>query len=277
MILKIFLFRISDFGFRALFTSHGWAFYESKRSSISKLIYYIAHYITVLLCSKTIAVSDKTKKDIAWLPFIKNKIEVIHNGIKEFETLPREKSRKILSPNNQNKTILFSLSELHENKGLDTALRGLAKLPKETKEKIVYSIAGSGDEKENLENLAKELGIKEIINLLGFVPDAKKLLSGADIFIFPSRNENLPFAILEAGLKGLPIITTSVGGIPEVITDMKSGILVHPNNPREITEAILYALDHPEKQKEFGLEVKKTVSENFSLEKMLEETIKQYQ
>ena len=57
---------------------------------------------------------------------------------------------------------------------------------------------------------------------------------------------------------------------------MKNGILVHPQNPNEIAEAILYLLDHPEKQKNFGNEIKKTVVSFFSLEKMLGETINLY-
>src|SRR3989344_6964945 len=258
---------------KIIFTAHGWAFNEN-RGLISKAIILSLHWFTVLLAHTTLAVSEKTKRDLSSMPFIKNKIKAVHNGIEDFDTLPTEESRRILSPNDTAKTILFSLSELHPSKGFDVALRGLAKLPKEIKERIVYTIAGSGDEKENLENLSKELGIQEMVNFLGFVENAKKLLSGADIFLFPSRNENLPFAILEAGLKGLPIIATSVGGIPEIITDMQSRILVHPNNPKEIKEAILYFLDHPEKQKEFGLEIKKIVSENFSLEKMVSETLK---
>jgi glycosyltransferase involved in cell wall biosynthesis len=109
------------------------------------------------------------------------------------------------------------------------------------------------------------------------MPEAKKLLSGSDIFLLPSRTEAFPYVILEAGMAGLPIIATNVGGIPEVIHDMQNGILVHPRNSKEIAEAILYLLDHPKKQKEFGAEIHKTISNFFSLEKMLKETITLYQ
>ena len=120
------------------------------------------------------------------------------------------------------------------------------------------------------------MNITEIVRFLGFIPDAKKLLSGADTFLLPSRTEAFPYAILEAGMAGLSIIATSVGGVPEVIHDMQNGILVHPRNPKEIAEAILYLLDHSEKQKEFGKEIKKTISNFFSLDKMLSETMTLY-
>lgn len=250
-----------------IFTSHGWGFYEKYRPFLIRLFYYLSHWLTIMLCDQTIAVSEKTKQDIVFLPFIENKIKVIHNGIDNFDLLPKKNSEKV---------VLFSIAELHNNKGLDVALRALSLLPKEIKEKITYSIAGDGEEKENLENLVKELGIEEMVNFLGFKDNAKQLLSSANIFLFPSRTENLPYAILEAGFAGLPIISTSVGGIPEIIKDMQNGILVHPQNPKEIAEAIIYLLDHTEKQKEFGSEIKKIVSNFFSLDKMLSKTLEIY-
>lgn len=261
---------------KIIFTGHGWAFNED-RGLLSKSVILFLHWLTVLLCHTTIAVSEKAKKDILRLPFIKNKIKVIYNGIEKFEALPKEEARIILASKDSEKIIIFSISELHKNKGVDVALRALALLPKETREKIIYSIAGvDGGEKQNLEKLVLELGIADTVRFLGFVPDAKKLLSGADVFLLPSRTEAFPYAPLEAGLVGLPIIATSVGGVPEVIKDMQNGILVHPRNPKEIAEAISYLLDHPDKQKEFGDEIKKTVSNFFSLKKMSNETTLYY-
>jgi len=261
----------------AVFTAHGWAFNEPSRSAFSKFVFYLSHYLTILICDTTIAVSEKAKKDIAFLPFIQNKITVIYNGILTFDLLSEEESRLILASKDSKKIIIFSTSELHKNKGIDVALRALALLPKETREKIIYCVAGSGEEKQNLEKMVSELNIVNMVRFLGEVPNAKKLLSGTDIFLMPSRTEAFPYAILEAGIVGLPTIATCVGGIPEVIHDMQNGILIHPRNPKEIAEAILYLLDHPEKQKEFGEEIKKTIINFFSFKKMLDQTIKLYQ
>lgn len=261
---------------KIIFTAHNWGFNDNNRSSFEKIFYYLSHWVTAILCHQIIAVSEKTKKDVSLFPFIKDKITVIYNGISEFETLSKEKARGILVHKDSEKVIVFSISELHKNKGVDVALKAISLLPKETKQKIIYSIAGNGEEKDNLNKLASELNITEIVRFLGFIPDAKKLLSGADTFLLPSRTEAFPYAILEAGMAGLSIIATSVGGVPEVIHDMQNGILVHPRNPKEIAEAILYLLDHSEKQKEFGKEIKKTISNFFSLDKMLSETMTLY-
>ncbi len=260
---------------KIIFTTHGWAFNEN-RGILEKILILFLHWLTVVFSHTTIAVSEKTKRDISWLPFIKNKIRVIHNGIGPFKSLTKQEARYFFVPKESKKVIVFSLSELHQNKGIDVALQGIALLPKEKREEIIYCIAGDGEERENLQNMANKLGISGMVKFLGLVENAKQFLAGTDIFLFPSRNENLPFAILEAGAQGLPIISTSVGGIPEVIKDMNSGILIHPRNPKEIAEAIMYMLDHKKKQKEFGREIKKTVSSFFSLEKMLRETMAVY-
>lgn len=260
---------------KIIFTAHGWAFNE-KRSTLSKFIIIFLHWITVFLSHQTIAVSQKTKNDLAWLPFIKQKITVIHNGIENFKFVSKEESRLKLAPQNEGKILIYSISEMHQNKGLDIALKALSLLPSNIREQILYIVAGSGEEKKKLEKLAHELKVDGITKFFGFVDNAKQYLKGADIFLFPSRNENLPFAILEAGLAGLPIIATSVGGIPEIIVDMQNGILVHPNKPKEIAEAILYYLEHPKKQKEFSKNIRETVSNSFSLEKMLQHTINVY-
>lgn len=261
---------------KTIFTSHGWAFNE-ERGLTSKFLILLLHWITIILSHQTIAVSNKTKEDISWMPFIGGKIKTIHNGISDFEKIDRTEARQVLAKNKPEKIIIYSVSELHQNKGLDVGIKGISLLPEEIKSKVLYCIAGNGEEKESLEKLVKELKLENQVRFLGFLSNAKNILSGADIFLFPSRIENLPLAVLEAGLAELPVIATNVGGVPEIIEDMKNGILVPSQNPKEIKEAILYMLEHPEKQVEFGQKLKKTVSSLFSLKKMLKETTKLYQ
>lgn len=277
--LAVLYFKLTapSYKLKAIFTSHGWGFYESHRSGFQKLFYYVSHWITILLCHKTITVSAKTKRDMVWLPFMKGKMVVVHNGIEKFELLERENAREKLAGEEKNKVIIFSISELHKNKGLDVAINGLKLLPQEIKNEIIYCIAGTGEEETSLKLLAKSLELGDKIKFLGFVQDAKNLLSGADLFLFPSRTENLPFAVLEAGLASLPVIATGVGGIPEIVTDMKTGILVHKENAREIAHAIEYMLKNKTRAEEFGKKIHTTVSKNFSKAKMLRETLVLYQ
>lgn len=261
---------------KIIFTSHGWAFNEN-RGLLSKYLILFLHWLTIMLSHTTITVSHKAKRDIVWLPFIKNKIKVVHNGISDFETIERNEARKILTDeNNQNKKIIFSLAELHNNKGIDIALKAISMLPQEIKNDLLFCVAGEGEEEENLINLIKKLELENSVILLGYIENGKKLLVGADIFLLSSRTEAFPYVILEAGIKSLPIISTCVGGIPEIIQNMENGILVHPKNPKEIAEAISYLREHPDYEEKFKKEIKKTITNFFSLDKMLDETIRIY-
>lgn len=261
---------------KVIFTAHGWAFNEDHRSILARTFYTLSHWITLLLAHQTIAVSEGTKRGVMWMPFVKNKVRVIHNGIANFKMRTKKEARVILGGEETKKTIIFSIAELHPNKGLDIALNAIARLPQELAGKTLYCIAGTGEERERLEGLAQGLEIQDKVRLLGFVPNAKDLLSGADLFLLPSRNENLPGVLLEAGLAGIPVIATSVGGIPEIVSDMQNGILVHPRNPREIAEAIQYFIENPDRVKIFKEKMKQKVRDNFSLDQMVEKTYSLY-
>lgn len=76
------------------------------------------------------------------------------------------------------------------------------------------------------------------MHLAGFVPEAARYLKAFDVFVLPSLKEGLPYTILEAMHAGLPIVATSVGGIPDVIEHKKNGILVPPGNPTLLADAI---------------------------------------
>lgn len=258
-----------------IFTAHGWAFNEN-RSLLSKLVIKILHTITVLLSGTTIAVAEKIKYSVSSLTSVRNKIKVIYNGIENYKLLSQKDALIKLGVTDSKKTVIISIGELHPSKGLDIAIKSISLLPEEKKNKILYLIIGAGEEKSLLESLIDELRLHDQVKLVGFVENAKSVLSGADIFLLPSRTEAFPYVLLEAGLAGIPTIATSVGGIPEIIKDMQNGILVHPRNPKEVAEAISYLLDHKDTQKEFSKNIKQTVSEFFPFSKMLEETLAIY-
>ncbi len=86
-----------------------------------------------------------------------------------------------------------------------------------------------------------------------------------------SLSEGLAYILLEAGLAHAPTVATAVGGIPEVIQDMHSGILVQSRNSQELSHALSFMLEHPEERKEYGNHLKEIVLSKFSIEKMLGE------
>lgn len=248
---------------KVIFTSHGWTFNE-PRPWWQKILIKFFTWITILCAHKTICVSEKTKKDVASWPFIKNKLEVIYNGIEPFELLPRED--KIFT--------IGAISELHKIKGLDILLIAWSKFIKNRSAKLV--IIGEGEERENLENMTNILGISDSVEFGGFINNARSMLSSFDIFCMPSRSEALPYSLLEAGLAGLPVITTSVGGIPEIVESGISGALIPPEDSESLLSSLMLFYDNPRVRDRLGASLKKTVEEKFSLEKTVKETEKVY-
>lgn len=108
---------------------------------------------------------------------------------------------------------------------------------------------GKGEEEENLKALARELGISERINFAGFVVNVEDYLNNADVFLLSSDYEALPLALLEAMAAGLPIISTDVGGVRDIVTD--NGVLIAPRD----TSALVQAMEKLYLDRELRLEM----------------------
>lgn len=260
---------------KMIFTSHGWAFNESWRPVWQKVLIKIFSWLIVVLSHETICVSEKTRENIFSWPFIKNKLVVIHNGLESFRLKERTVARQELGVTSNETKVVGTLAELHKVKGLDVLLEAWQVLHESFDAQLV--IAGRGDEAENLQNTANNLGISGSVKFLGFVPEARSLLSGLDIFILPSRSENLPYAILEAGFAGLPVVASRVGGIPEIINNGENGFLVEKESVSGLVIKLKNLLEDGNLAKRLGNNLKRTITEKFSREKMFEETFASYQ
>jgi glycosyltransferase involved in cell wall biosynthesis len=120
--------------------------------------------------------------------------------------------------------------------------------------------------------------VKDNIVFTGYFPDSKlpRLYQAADVFAFSTFYENLPFVVLEALSTGLPVVTTRVGGIPEMIESGKNGFLVQPFNSRELSDKILYLLEHPSAASEMALLARKIILEQFDWRLIVNKVLKVY-
>lgn len=264
---------------KIIFTAHGWAFNED-RYLFSRILIKTFSWVTVMLTHKTIAVSDAIFRDMQWLG-AQNKMVVIKNGIGPIDFLSPEAAHTRLSQLSDmefptNAFFIGTIAELHKNKGLSYAVEAFAKITHENP-LLYYFILGEGEEKEHLNTLVKYHGLRGRVFLLGFVEDASVFLKGFNAFILPSTKEGLPLVILEAGLAKLPVIATNVGGIPEIIENMKTGILVQPRDPQDIANAILSIVSNEAIQNsELGTALYTKVTRDFSIERTIAETTKLY-
>lgn len=275
---------------KIIFTAHGWA-YNEERNFLQKIVIAVLHFITVLFSHLTISVSEKSKDQFKGIKSVKKKVIVIHNGIGEIQFIAKEKARqefagvrlpqteKIRGIIESEPLWIGTISELHKNKGLRYAIKAVKKYL-ETKQsnskEIIFVIMGEGEERKNLEEIIKNNNLEDSIFLIGNVENASSYLKALDIFTLTSITEALPYAILEAGKAKIPIIASNVGGISEIIDDMKSGILIQPKKPKEIKDAIEYLMNNPEKKEIFSSLLKEKIDRDFSLDKMISKTIKLY-
>jgi glycosyltransferase involved in cell wall biosynthesis len=247
--IMLYKFCALRFALCALFTVHGWAFAEPRPALQIKLIKVFSK-LTCLFYNKIICVSEFDRQ-IALKNRIaaKRKLITIHNGIKpgDCSFLSKEIARK--------------------------------ELIKNYKLKIKNSDPWVGTIGENARNKGhkylKEADPDNII--IQDLPQGYNYLKAFDIFILPSVKEGLPYILMEAGLARLPVIATKVGGIPEIIEDQKTGILVGPANSQELKEAIEKLINNSELKNALAFALWEKIHREFSFEKMLRATLAAYE
>ena len=149
---------------------------------------------------------------------------------------------------------LLYLGVIGQRKGIYDILNALKDNKDFFKGKVVLRIGGNQEE-EKLQACINEYGLQGMVKFEGFVSGEKKIecLNWADVYILPSFNEGLPIGILEAMSYRHPIISTPVGGIPEVVKDGVNGIMVKPGNVQEIAKAISAFVRDKKLVEEYGM------------------------
>lgn len=117
-------------------------------------------------------------------------------------------------------------------------------------------IAGEGEDEDELRRFAKDKGVGRIVDFVGRIPheEVPAFLASLDVFCMPSRWESETFGVaaVEAQAMEIPVVATTVGGVPEAVDDGVSGLLVRPNDPEALADAIAGLLDNPAKRAEMG-------------------------
>jgi glycosyltransferase involved in cell wall biosynthesis len=260
---------------KIVYTVHGWTFNETRPIRERALIVFFS-WLTMLLCTKTILLSEREYAQARMFPGVRAKIILASPGIKLPVFMSIDGARQTLAKHINmdigefgKKIVIGTIAELHPNKGLTYLIDAFASVAIQYPQTILI-IIGNGDQQAALHLLIKEKKLERQVFLAGYIDHAAEYLKAFNISVLPSIKEGLPYAILEAGSASLPIVATTVGGIPEVIEDMRSGVLVQPRNTRELAHAISFMIEHPEERRKYGTTLKERVTTQFSLEKMVE-------
>lgn len=137
---------------------------------------------------------------------------------------------------NEDDFIVLSVGELNRNKNQKVIIQALEKL---NDSKIHYLLCGKGNQLENLQKLAKNLKVEEKVHFLGYRKDVVNICSQSNLYVMPSKREGLPVATLEAMYCGLPVVTSNIRGLVDVVQNGKSGYLCNPKDVQMFSEMIL--------------------------------------
>ncbi len=221
------------------------------------------------LADKEIAVSNAVK-DFVIRNYKKkfHKIQVIYNGIdlKNFSGKDTSGIERQEIQIEDGARIIGTVASLTFQKGHEYLLRAMP-IILESCPKCRLLLIGKGSLEQTLKQLTKELGLEKKVTFLGVKENISLWLKTIDIFVLPSLWEGLPIALIEAMACVKPIVATNVGGIPEVVEDGKTGILVPPGNSVALANAILSILIDSKKSDQMGQAGKARANKHFSIEK----------
>ncbi|MBS0260691.1 MAG: GT4 family glycosyltransferase PelF [Planctomycetes bacterium] len=190
------------------------------------------------------------------------RLEIIRNGV-DLE-LYRQRVGKPLPKTSR---AIHAARLDHATKDQRTLLRAMRLVVNQCPD-FQLQIAGDGADRPFLESLCDELNLRPNVTFLGFRHDVHALLPEADVFVLSSVTEGLPMTLLEAMACGLPVISTNVGGIPELVTDSETGLLVPPQSPELLAAALLELIRDPARAETLGRAGRHRVEQTFDIRRV---------
>ncbi len=235
---------------------------------VRKILYKISDKQLRKVTKKYITVSKYLKAELMESGVGANKISVIYNGV---DATPfKDEGRK---PKAKNLTTIGSIGRFHYTKGYHNLITAFAYIKDLPVKLVIY---GDGDERQELEELVKQLGLSGQVSLPGYIEEIGVALEGIDLYIQPSLMEGFGLTVVEAMLAKKPVIVTPAGSLPELVTDGQTGLITGDTRPESIAVTLKALIENKalaQKLAEAGeIEAKK----RFSVTTWIAETEKIY-
>jgi glycosyltransferase involved in cell wall biosynthesis len=195
------------------------------------------------------------------------RIRVLHNSAAVLDPIPATLSdevRERFGLQRDGTKVLVSIGRLSFEKGHADMLRALHLLQTAQPDRWKVLLVGSGPEESNLRELTSTLGLESQVTFASHQHDVLPFYGLADAMILPSHSEGSPHVVLEAMSAGVPIIATRVGGIPEILTDNRTALLVPPRNAEAMSSAISRLLASPELAESLASNAREVLIQRFS-------------
>jgi glycosyltransferase involved in cell wall biosynthesis len=235
-------------------TPHGHVFWGYFSHWQTRLFIFLERW-TARITTAIVSLTPQEKEDHLHFGIaLEKKFRIIHSGVDIGRYMrPVADVKEIRQSLNlpERSFIVGTVGRLTAIKGhihlLKAAVGLLTALPG-----VIFLFAGEGELHEDLSKFAADNGIAENVRFLGWRADVAALLSIVDVFVFPSLNEGMGKAVVEAMAMGKPVVASNVGGIPDLIIPGENGLLVPPADGTALAEAIMALYANPEKRKEMG-------------------------
>jgi glycosyltransferase involved in cell wall biosynthesis len=229
------------------------------------------HSMLMRLGKVVVTVSEAERRLLLSRGYRPKKVVTVVNGA---DGSPREAVDAEVGIDDLAKPCVMTLCGLHPRKAVHDVIAAFAKLAPEFPDWHL-NIVGWGAERERLEALAVELGLRDRAHFLGSTPKPRPILEQADIFASASLADPCPLAVAEARGAGCAIVASSVGGVPEVLEHGKAGQLVPPSDPAAMAEAFRRLMADPEVLAEWRTRAKQG-AEYFTVERMANDYARVY-
>ncbi len=219
------------------------------------------------LADRLIVNSEALRAEEIAAGFPPERIVVVPNGVARREARGRDRAALGLPAG----PLLLSVGRLEERKGQRYLVEAWAAVRMRCPSaRLVF--LGEGPARPQLEQQARGLGLEGSLSFRGFQDRVADYLDLADALVHPSLTEGMPNVVLEAMAAGRPVVATRVGGIPELLADEESGLLVPPRDPAALAQAVIRLLQEPGLAAALGQSAERRARERFSVEAMVEAT-----
>ncbi len=221
--------------------------------------------------AKIVAVSSQAVKSMERALIPSRLIETIINGIdlEQFNGTNGKSAFKASLGIPDDIPVIGTVGRLEIDKGRELLIEAARRVTDKGREAI-YLIVGDGTEMENLKSMARNLGLADRILFTGHQQDVRPFLEVMDIFVVPSRSEGTPMALLEAMLMGKPVVVTPVGGVPDVVKNGVSGIVLRERTADQLAEGLLTILADDVLARSMGEQGRQCVESKYSARRMAE-------
>jgi glycosyltransferase involved in cell wall biosynthesis len=245
---------------------------QSGRRSLRSHAYPLVPRLVATMGARVIAVSPAVARSARELGLADGRVAVIENAVAPSDGTPAAPWPAAWP---EDAVVVLAVGRLEAVKAHADLVRALALVAAELPT-LRVAIAGEGRERPVLEAEIARLGLRDRVYLTGFRRDVPALLAASDVFCMPSLSEGLPFALLEAGSAGLPVIASGVGGMAELLEHGRTARLVPPGDPAALARELRLLVEDPDGAGATARALHALIAKRFGVDRMIDRTLEEY-